>query len=574
MMADASLDAPSTSITRASPRHPPRANATLATSPWPHQVTPALGRPLASTTARSTPVSPSAYKKRPNATHSPFQPLPTLTPPSLAPRRAARAAARAAVAAAARGRRRHGHRGRVEQVDAHRHDADALPSPFHRHHPLHAPNPPPYPLRRADPPRDDDDGDAPTTPVMQTSPPEEKTPCQSAARTSTRSLATPSTRLHHATPPPAAGKPPSYSFPSSPASAALTSWTRRLLAVGSRSSGCMAHAATLACMAWPTTGPGLFTFSFFPATWKTPLGRPVTMAEPMFTMSRQLGYEQPRYLFESALIKVSRAVGRLLPEVKGGQMECTKDGELSWMVVCTLRGSHVKNIEEIEVQIFDRTWEEGLVRVMQAVLAHLVFHHRVELETMGFPHAHLGRRDEEGFPTMVPYVFPLSRQAAQMEYLLYKTQLSLDSNRMENEVLKHEMEGLKLDLKLAKLKTRRQQKQKLRVREANYMLKVKVMHLKAALREAEDKLETLQDEGEDLRKEDTALISDNDDYMEDEGYNGKGLDDDEDDEDRAFINDEPEEPEPLRTVEATADDDEEDPEEPPFEDTTIVLDDF
>jgi hypothetical protein len=107
-----------------------------------------------------------------------------------------------------------------------------------------------------------------------------------------------------------------------------------------------------------------------------------------------------------------------------------------------------------------------------------------------------------------------------MDNVLFKTQLSLDSNKMENEVLKHEMEGLKLDPNLAKLKYRHQQKQKLRVREANYMLKVKVMHLKSALRDAEVKLESLQDEGEDLRKEDTALVSDDEDYMEEEGLDG------------------------------------------------------
>ncbi|KAK1693703.1 hypothetical protein QYE76_010400 [Lolium multiflorum] len=256
------------------------------------------------------------------------------------------------------------------------------------------------------------------------------------------------------------------------------------------------------------------------------------MGDSMYTRSRQLGFEQTRYLFESALIEVSQAVGRLLPEVKGGQMESTKDGELSWMVVCTLRGSHVANLEEIEVQIFDHTWEEGLVRVMQAALARLVFHHRVELEAMRLPRAQLGRRDEEGFPT----------------------------------------EGLKTELKLAKLKSRRQQKHKLRVREANYMLKVKVMHLKTALREAEDKLETLQDEGEDLCKEDTTLISDDDDYMEDEGDNWNGQDNVEDEEDLAFINDEPENPEPLHSEEVVADDDEEeDHEEPPFEDNTILV---
>jgi hypothetical protein len=158
-----------------------------------------------------------------------------------------------------------------------------------------------------------------------------------------------------------------------------------------------------------------------------------------------------------------------------------------------------------------------------------------------------------------------------MENLLYKTQLSLDSNTMENEVLKHEMEGLKLDLKLAKLKYRRQQKQKLRVRKANYMFKVKVMHLKAALRDAEDKLESLQDEGENLRKEDTTLVSDDEDYMEEEGLNGI---DEEDNEDRAFINDEAEDPAPLHTVEATLDDEEEDPEKPPFDGLPAPLDDF
>jgi hypothetical protein len=80
------------------------------------------------------------------------------------------------------------------------------------------------------------------------------------------------------------------------------------------------------------------------------------------------------------------------------------------------------------------------------------------LEAKGLPHAFLGCHNEEGVPTMIPYFCPLGRQVSQMENLLYKTQLSLDSNRMENEVLKHELEGLKMDLKLAKLKHRRQQK--------------------------------------------------------------------------------------------------------------------
>jgi hypothetical protein len=91
----------------------------------------------------------------------------------------------------------------------------------------------------------------------------------------------------------------------------------------------------------------------------------------MFTKNRQLGTERPLLLFESALIKVSQKVGRLLPEVKGGQMNLMAEGDLSWMVVCTLRGSYVADMEEIEIEIFDRTWEEGLLRVMEAALARL-----------------------------------------------------------------------------------------------------------------------------------------------------------------------------------------------------------
>jgi hypothetical protein len=277
------------------------------------------------------------------------------------------------------------------------------------------------------------------------------------------------------------------------------------------------------------------------------------------------------YLFESALMEVCHTVGRLRPEVKGGQMEGFEDGELSWRILCTIRSSHVSALEEIEIEIFDRTWEEGLVRVLHAALARLVFHHRVELEEKGLPHAHLGRRDEEGIPTVVPYVCPLGRHAAHVEYLLFKTQGSLDINRMENEVLKSELEDAKKEIELVKVKARRQRRLKLRAREAKYMLKVKVAHLKKALREAESKIEELEDEGEDLRNENVALLSDDDDYMDEEGYDWLNKSDEGDEDDVAFINDEPEEPAPP-TPEETAEE-EEDPEQPPFQDDTIVLDD-
>jgi hypothetical protein len=152
---------------------------------------------------------------------------------------------------------------------------------------------------------------------------------------------------------------------------------------------------------------------------------------------------------------ICHTVGLLRPEVKGGQMEDFQDGELSWMIVCTIRGSHVRQLEEIEIQIFERTWEDGLVRVLQAALARLTFRHRTELEEKRLPYAHIGRRDEEGIPTVVSYVCPLGRHTAQMEVILGKTQNSLDISRMENELLKSELDDVKKELELVKTKARR-----------------------------------------------------------------------------------------------------------------------
>jgi hypothetical protein len=299
------------------------------------------------------------------------------------------------------------------------------------------------------------------------------------------------------------------------------------------------------------------------------------MEEVMYTRSRQVGESQPLFLFETALIDVCNAVGRLRPEVKGGQMNDIENEDLSWMIVCTVRGSHVKQLPEFEIQLFERTWEDGLVRALQAALAHLAFHHRAELEERNLPYAHFGRRDEEGLPTIVPYVCPLGRHAGQMEFLLGKTQNSLDICRMEKEMLTNELGEVKQDLEEMKRRARRQRKLKLRAREAKYMLKVKVKHLKTALREAETKIEELEDDGEDLRKENAALLSDDDDYMDEEGYDWNNPSEEEDEDDMDFINDEPEEPAPPTPRESS---EEEDPEEPPFEepptkDDTIILDD-
>jgi hypothetical protein len=54
----------------------------------------------------------------------------------------------------------------------------------------------------------------------------------------------------------------------------------------------MAHAAMSAMQAWPATAPCPFLFSFPPATWNFPLGRPISVHRHGPKISR------PFYSFE------------------------------------------------------------------------------------------------------------------------------------------------------------------------------------------------------------------------------------------------------------------------------------
>lgn len=282
----------------------------------------------------------------------------------------------------------------------------------------------------------------------------------------------------------------------------------------------------------------------------------------VFTKSRQLGTEEPRLVFETDLIELARMVGRLLPEIKGGKVHQLVEGDRSWLVVCTLRGSLVgPPIQELEVDVFDRTWTDGVVRVMQEALARLAFHHRAEL--IGTRFEYFGRRDSEGRPTEVPFHFQFERHAQYMEFMLHHTQTYLDRARMRSDTLETELLAVKEELKVAQLEADHQRKIRIVARKANDLLRSKVDALKKQVKEMESKIEDLEEEGEDLRKENAAFLSDDDDYLEEDGMDMEV----EDEDDLDFINDEEEDPEPLLPEE-----EEEDPEEPPFdEDTTIVV---
>jgi cell division protein FtsB len=198
---------------------------------------------------------------------------------------------------------------------------------------------------------------------------------------------------------------------------------------------------------------------------------------------------------------------------------------------------------------------------MQATLARLVHYHRGSHDLGHF--VYFGRRDEHGYPEECVPHYHFGGHMQHMESLLHRTQVRLDHTKMQRNIkantlinvhqqlqLKEvelekkvkELEKTKKDLKEGKGDVYREGKISATTHDINNHLQAKNDELEAMLAKMESHIEKLEDEGEDLRKENKALMSDDEDYIEE-----MDIEDEEPDEDNlAFINDDNEdEEEPL-----------------------------
>ena len=117
----------------------------------------------------------------------------------------------------------------------------------------------------------------------------------------------------------------------------------------------------------------------------------------VFTKSLQLGAHAPCYRrFEEDLIKMSRRIGRPVPELKGTQIH--PDGqELSWLVVCTIPAPELApSTPKIIFEVMESGLEDGILRVMQLAIAKLA--NSFSSQFMGTPYRFYGKRDEEDRP--------------------------------------------------------------------------------------------------------------------------------------------------------------------------------
>ncbi|KAK1646298.1 hypothetical protein QYE76_064103 [Lolium multiflorum] len=268
-----------------------------------------------------------------------------------------------------------------------------------------------------------------------------------------------------------------------------------------------------------------------------------------YTHVRQVGVRPPLYYFERALADLAIRCGRMVPEIKGVRTERSADSEMAWLVTCVVRGSGISPAtEEFTIDVMERTWTDGMIRVSQEALARLAFLHPEVVAGTGYQY--LGQRDLAGKPVAGAPHADTAHQLHHMEYLLHHTQTQQDRARERCDLQEDEIATLRAQLAASQADLASERKLRFAARRRVTRLKAKVTSLEALTTQMEATIEELEDDGEDLRKENEALLSDDDDY-EDEDFDMEP-----DTEDEAFINDEDEEPEPLLS--------EEDPEEPAF----------
>jgi hypothetical protein len=144
------------------------------------------------------------------------------------------------------------------------------------------------------------------------------------------------------------------------------------------------------------------------------------------TAHRQVGTHDEVIVFERDLVKLAACLGFPCTEVRGYRLFEEGTRELVYRVVCQVRGREVPpTSKEFTFEVIERTWGEGVMRVLQHAISHLIHRHASELA--GTCYENYGRCDDEGLPVEPPLSTPFSRHLTHMEVLLHQSQEQLDN---------------------------------------------------------------------------------------------------------------------------------------------------
>lgn len=257
--------------------------------------------------------------------------------------------------------------------------------------------------------------------------------------------------------------------------------------------------------------------------------------------------------FELVLREMTAHIGRPPPEVRGYLQTKPEQSERTWRVVCTVRGRQVAPVcGDIEFEVMDRSWEDGLLRVMQFTIARLAEDFADRLQDT--PFRYIGRRDDQGRMTLGDPHPEFAHYLSHTEYLLQHTQRQMDSVRVRYEFKEMDCWMHTRQLKVWKLKFKREEKQRLAQRKIIKELRKNVVELTTHTEELETRVEELEAEAVELLKE-KELLEDTERNEETDPFPMDLEDDDPSDHDEDL------DEEPADDPLIPSEDEEEDPEE-------------
>jgi hypothetical protein len=224
------------------------------------------------------------------------------------------------------------------------------------------------------------------------------------------------------------------------------------------------------------------------------------------TAHRQVGTHEDVLVFERDLVELAAHLGRPHPEIRGYRLFEEGTRELPYQVVCQVRG------KEVTFEVIERTWGDGLMRVLQHAILHLVHLHYDEL--LGTRYEHYGRVDSDGLPYQAAAHTPFSRHLCHTEALLHHTQGQLNHARMATDERGLELVVLREDLQVSIFSRHRLLAAKRRIVKRNRALRQRVCDLEDHLASLESHVSELEEETAELRKENEEVLGRDDDHQE------------------------------------------------------------
>jgi hypothetical protein len=187
--------------------------------------------------------------------------------------------------------------------------------------------------------------------------------------------------------------------------------------------------------------------------------------------------------------------------------------ELAYQVVCQVHGKEVPLISQgFTFEVIERTWGDGLMRVLRHAISRLVHLHYDEL--LDTRYEHYGRVDSDGLPFQAAAHTSFSRHLCHTEALLHHTQEQMDHVHMAADERGLELAILCEDLQESILSRHRLLAAKRRIMKRNRTLRQHVRDLEDHLASLESHVSELEEETAELRKENEVVLGRDDNHQE------------------------------------------------------------